>query len=80
MDPNEQHSNPSEAHRSQYKHTSIPKSAEDARRKRLALEQQLRKKHREQLITAKRFRTLDAATISGDEGGRLPWFFFFLSG
>lgn len=77
MNPNEKRSNPSEAHRSQYKRNSLPKTPEDARQKRLALEQQLRKKHREQLITTKRFRTFDAATISGDDGGRLSQYLFF---
>ncbi|RUS23322.1 hypothetical protein BC937DRAFT_87911 [Endogone sp. FLAS-F59071] len=68
MNPNEKRSNPSESHRSQYKRNSLSRTSDDARQKRLTLEQQLRKKHREQLITTKRFRTFDAATISGDEG------------
>lgn len=48
----------SELHRSRYKRNSISKNAEESRRRRLAIDQALRRKHREQLITAKRFRHL----------------------
>lgn len=48
----------SELHRSRYKRNSISKNADESRRRRLAIDQALRRKHREQLITAKRFRHL----------------------
>ncbi|RUP11954.1 hypothetical protein BC936DRAFT_139924 [Jimgerdemannia flammicorona] len=67
MNPNEKRPSPSEAHRSHYKRSSISKSPEDAHQKRLALDHQLRKQHREQLVTAKRFRKVDAVAITGDE-------------
>ncbi|CAO3654270.1 unnamed protein product [Cunninghamella echinulata] len=45
-------------HRHLYKRTSISGSSDDIRQRRLAINQTLRKKHREQLITAKRYRHL----------------------
>ena len=48
----------SELHRSRYKRNSISKTNEESRRRRVAIDQALRRKHREQLITAKRFRHL----------------------
>ncbi|KAJ8663995.1 hypothetical protein O0I10_000271 [Lichtheimia ornata] len=45
-------------HRALYKRTSIPRSQEELRERRMVFDQSLRKKHREQLITAKRFRQL----------------------
>ncbi|KAI8373036.1 armadillo-type protein [Radiomyces spectabilis] len=45
-------------HRALYKRTSISRDPEEARRRRVAINESLRKKHREQLITAKRFRHL----------------------
>ncbi|SAM01312.1 hypothetical protein [Absidia glauca] len=45
-------------HRHLYKRTSISGSSDDLRRRRVAINTTLRKKHREQLITSKRFRHL----------------------
>lgn len=45
-------------HRALYKRTSIPGTPEELRERRVVLDNSLRKKHREQLITAKRFRHL----------------------
>ncbi|CAG8602221.1 6447_t:CDS:10, partial [Diversispora eburnea] len=47
---------PSVNHKAKYKSNSIPKNPEEARRKRIELDAQVRRKHREQLITAKRFK------------------------
>ncbi|CAG8701911.1 1489_t:CDS:10, partial [Acaulospora morrowiae] len=43
-------------HKAKYKRNSISKSPEEARQKRIELDAQVRRKHREQLITAKRFK------------------------
>ncbi|KAI8329420.1 armadillo-type protein [Chlamydoabsidia padenii] len=45
-------------HRHLYKRTSISGNSEDLRQRRIAMNETLRKKHREQLITAKRYRHL----------------------
>ncbi|RCH91617.1 hypothetical protein CU098_008839 [Rhizopus stolonifer] len=45
-------------HRALYKRTSISRSPDETIRRRVAINETLRKKHREQLITAKRFRNL----------------------
>ncbi|CAO3581389.1 unnamed protein product [Absidia cylindrospora] len=45
-------------HRHLYKRTSISGSSDDRRRRRIAINDTLRKKHREQLITAKRYQHL----------------------
>ncbi|ORZ10426.1 armadillo-type protein [Absidia repens] len=45
-------------HRHLYKRTSISGSSDDRRRRRIAINETLRKKHREQLITAKRYQHL----------------------
>ncbi|KAG0164608.1 hypothetical protein DFQ30_009704 [Apophysomyces sp. BC1015] len=45
-------------HRSLYKRTSISRTPEELHRRRVAINESLRKKHREQLITAKRYRHL----------------------
>lgn len=45
-------------HRHLYKRTSISGSPDDIRQRRIAINETLRKKHREQLITAKRYRHL----------------------
>ncbi|KAI8148744.1 armadillo-type protein [Fennellomyces sp. T-0311] len=44
--------------RALYKRNSIPRSQEELHERRVVLDESLRKKHREQLITAKRFRHL----------------------
>ncbi|KAM3588498.1 hypothetical protein VKS41_000942 [Umbelopsis sp. WA50703] len=62
----------SELHRSRYKRNSISKNADESRRRRLAIDQALRRKHREQLITAKRFRHLtqqEEYESAGEEEG-----------
>ncbi|KAI9316889.1 armadillo-type protein [Dichotomocladium elegans] len=51
-------SNSKTFHRALYKRTSIPRSQEELRERRMVFDQSLRRKHREQLITAKRFRQL----------------------
>ncbi|CAG8537372.1 13865_t:CDS:10 [Acaulospora colombiana] len=43
-------------HKAKYKRNSITKNPEEARQKRIELDAQVRRKHREQLITAKRFK------------------------
>ncbi|KAI9487543.1 MAG: armadillo-type protein [Benjaminiella poitrasii] len=45
-------------HRSLYKRTSISRTPDELIKRRVAINETLRKKHREQLITAKRFRNL----------------------
>ncbi|CAO3639496.1 unnamed protein product [Mucor hiemalis] len=45
-------------HRSLYKRTSISRTPDELHKRRVAIDESLRKKHREQLITAKRFRNL----------------------
>ncbi|KAI8340352.1 armadillo-type protein [Choanephora cucurbitarum] len=45
-------------HRTLYKRTSISRTPDETLRRRVAINETLRKKHREQLITAKRFRNL----------------------
>ncbi|KAL1933770.1 hypothetical protein VTP01DRAFT_7860 [Rhizomucor pusillus] len=45
-------------HRALYKRNSIPRTQEQLRERHILLDESLRKKHREQLITAKRFRNL----------------------
>ncbi|RHZ71077.1 hypothetical protein Glove_262g24 [Diversispora epigaea] len=47
---------PTVNHKAKYKSNSISKNPEEARRKRIELDAQVRRKHREQLITAKRFK------------------------
>jgi hypothetical protein len=47
-----------QSHRHLYKRTSISGSSGELRQRRIALNETLRKKHREQLITAKRYRHL----------------------
>jgi hypothetical protein len=64
----------SELHRSRYKRNSISKNADESRRRRLAVDQALRRKHREQLITAKRFRHLtqqEEYESAGEEEGSI---------
>lgn len=56
MKKSRRNSNPD--HRSLYKRTSISRSPEELVKRRVAINESLRKKHREQLITAKRFRNL----------------------
>ncbi|OAD02983.1 hypothetical protein MUCCIDRAFT_156024, partial [Mucor lusitanicus CBS 277.49] len=46
-------------HRSLYKRTSISRTPDELIKRRVAINESLRKKHREQLITAKRFRNLN---------------------
>ncbi|KAI8577108.1 hypothetical protein K450DRAFT_253707 [Umbelopsis ramanniana AG] len=65
----------SELHRSRYKRNSISKTNEESRRRRLAIDQALRRKHREQLITAKRFRHLtqkEEYESAGEDDGDYP--------
>lgn len=45
-------------HRSLYKRTSISRTPDELVQRRVAINESLRKKHREQLITAKRYRNL----------------------
>ncbi|CAG8715536.1 2988_t:CDS:10, partial [Dentiscutata erythropus] len=47
---------PSVIHKARYKRNSISKNPEEARQKRIELDAQVRRKHREQLITAKRIK------------------------
>jgi hypothetical protein len=56
MGKTRRNSNPD--HRALYKRTSISRSPEELIKRRVAINESLRKKHREQLITAKRFRNL----------------------
>ncbi|KAI7876332.1 ARM repeat-containing protein [Lichtheimia hyalospora FSU 10163] len=58
MEENNNNHTPTSNHRALYKRTSIPRSQEELRERRMVFDQSLRKKHREQLITAKRFRQL----------------------
>ncbi|CAG8444629.1 3588_t:CDS:10 [Cetraspora pellucida] len=52
---------PTVIHKAKYKRNSISKSPDEARQKRIELDAQVRRKHREQLITAKRIKhNLDA--------------------
>lgn len=51
-------SNAGADHRSLYKRTSISRTPDELIKRRVAINESLRKKHREQLITAKRFRNL----------------------
>ncbi|KAK4516640.1 Two-component response regulator SSK1p [Mucor velutinosus] len=51
--------NSSGDHRSLYKRTSISRTPDELIKRRVAINESLRKKHREQLITAKRFRNLN---------------------
>lgn len=59
-------------HRALYKRTSIPRSQEELRERRMVFDQSLRKKHREQLITAKRFRQLTHREEKESAGDPLP--------
>lgn len=64
-------------HRHLYKRTSISGSTDDLRRRRVAINTTLRKKHREQLITSKRFRHLtrreeQSASESEDDAVPVP--------
>lgn len=45
-------------HRALYKRTSISRTPDELKQRRVAINESLRKKHREQLITAKRYRNL----------------------
>lgn len=45
-------------HRALYKRTSISRTPDELKQRRVAIDESLRKKHREQLITAKRYRNL----------------------
>ncbi|CAG8677657.1 11355_t:CDS:10 [Funneliformis caledonium] len=47
---------PVEAHKAKYKRNSLPRNAEEARQRRIELDAQARRKHRDQLITTKRFK------------------------
>lgn len=47
---------PTVNHKAKYKSNSIPKNPEEARKRRIEFDAQVRRKHREQLITAKRFK------------------------
>ncbi|CAO3661973.1 unnamed protein product [Umbelopsis ramanniana] len=65
----------SELHRSRYKRNSISKTNEESRRRRVAIDQALRRKHCEQLITAKRFRHLtqkEEYESAGEDDGDYP--------
>ncbi|KAF7722652.1 hypothetical protein EC973_002862 [Apophysomyces ossiformis] len=55
--PNTNNNNKND-HRALYKRTSISRTPEELHRRRVAINESLRKKHREQLITAKRYRHL----------------------
>ncbi|ORE22414.1 ARM repeat-containing protein [Rhizopus microsporus] len=55
---NRQRRNSEAEHRALYKRTSISRKPEELMKRRMAIDEALRKKHREQLITAKRFRNL----------------------
>lgn len=57
MGKTRRNSNPD--HRDLYKRTSISRTPEELTRRRVAINETLRKKHREQLITAKRYRNLN---------------------
>jgi hypothetical protein len=46
-------------HRDLYKRTSISRTPDELIKRRVAINETLRKKHREQLITAKRYRFLN---------------------
>ncbi|KAI9358200.1 armadillo-type protein [Pilaira anomala] len=50
--------NASAEHRALYKRTSISRTPDELKQRRVAIDESLRKKHREQLITAKRYRNL----------------------
>lgn len=50
--------NASAEHRALYKRTSISRTPDELKERRVAIDESLRKKHREQLITAKRYRNL----------------------
>ena len=59
-------------HRGLYKRNSIPRTQEELRDRRVVLDESLRKKHREQLITAKRFRHLTRREERESSGDELP--------
>ncbi|CAG8498683.1 181_t:CDS:10 [Paraglomus occultum] len=58
---------PAAVHKSRYKSNSISKSADEARLKRIELDAEVRRKHREQLITAKRFKHQSESLITDEE-------------
>ncbi|CAB4408972.1 unnamed protein product [Rhizophagus irregularis] len=47
---------PTAVHKSKYKRNSLPRNTEEARQRRIELDAQVRKRQREQLISAKRFK------------------------
>src|SRR5438046_10733382 len=47
---------PTAVHKAKYKRNSLHRNPEEARQRRIELDAQVRKRHREQLITAKRFK------------------------
>lgn len=76
-------------HRALYKRTSIARTPAELKQRRMAIDESLRKKHREQLITAKRYRNLnrqeelesageeDPLTEKNDDDGMLSYILFF---
>lgn len=69
---NNNNNTPPSNYRALYKRTSIPRSQEELRERRMVFDQSLRKKHREQLITAKRFRQLTHREEKESAGEPLP--------
>jgi len=61
---------PVTVHKAKYKRNSLPRNAEEARQRRIELDAQVRKKHREQLITTKRFKH-NLEEYKDDEAGNI---------